>query len=202
MRRRALLATALTATSPVIAGCGSSDSRTEHTNPMITQQDNDNAKFLEFRGDSMEFATVYVDPNVEHTPNTLFVAISHPKDTRLQSLTQRFVTPDSDGTGTQLYLSVQPPEEGEDSPNPPTSLSRDDSVVILEIDEFGPLADESVFIPLTIDYWPESASKLVIKNTVELIETEAPDHTHVLNGQLDFSITADMLADAERASHL
>lgn len=198
MRRRALLATALTASSTVLAGCGSTDSRTEHTNPTVTHEDQDTAKYLEFRADSTELATVGVDSNLEYTPNTLFVSISHRVDTRLQSLTQRFATPDSDGT--QLRLSVQPPAESTDSPNPPTSLSRDDSAVVLEVDEFGALADESVFIPLTIDHWPESASQLGIETTVELTETEAPDHTHVLNGQLDFSVTADILANDSTAT--
>jgi len=156
MRRRRFLATALTATSTVFAGCGLPNSRTEHTNPTVTHEDHDNAKYLEF------------------PPDTLFVSISHRVDTRLQSLTQRFMTPDSDGT--QLRLSVQVPEDG-DSPNPPISLSRDEGAAVLGVDEFGALADESVFMTLTINYWPESARRLVVENTVELIETETPDHT-------------------------
>ena len=189
MRRRGFLATALTATSTAIAGCGLPDSRTEHTNPTVTHDDHDNAKYLEFRGDNTEFAIVGVDPNLDATPSGLFVSISHRVDTRLQSLTQRFVTPDSDGA--QLRLSVQPPEDGE-SPNPPISLSRDDSAAVLVVDEFGALADESVFITLSISHWPESARRLVVENTMELIETEAPDHTHILNGQLEFSVAADI----------
>jgi hypothetical protein len=189
MRRRAFLATALTATSTVIAGCGSTNSRTEHTNPTVTHDDHDNAKYLEFRGDNTEFAIVGVDPNIDPMPSSLFISVSHPEDTRLQSLKQRFATPDSDGT--PLRLSVQP-SEGNGSLNLPVSLSQDKRVAVLEVDEFGAIADETVFITLTISHWPESARRLTVENTVELIETEAADHTHVLNGQLEFSFDADI----------
>ncbi|WP_257628989.1 hypothetical protein [Haloplanus salinarum] len=123
------------------------------------------------------------------TPRSLFISISHRVDTRLQSLTQRFVTPDSNGT--PIRLSVQPPEDNE-SPNLPISLSQNERGAVLEVDEFGTLADESVFITLTISHWPKSARGLVIENTVELIETEAPDHTAVLNGQLEFNADSDI----------
>lgn len=188
MRRRTFLATGLTVASTGIAGCSLSDSRTEHTNPTVTHDDHDNAKYLDFRSDDTEFAIVGVEPNLAATPSSLFVSISHRVDTRLQSLTQRFVTPDS--TEAQLRLSVHPPEDGE-SPNPPISLSQEEGAAVLEADEFGALADESVFMTLTVTHWPESARRLVVENTLELTETEAPDHTHVLDGNLEFTVDAD-----------
>jgi hypothetical protein len=197
MRRRAFLATALTATSTIIAGCGSTDSRTEHTNPTVTHDDHDNAKYLEFYADNTELTIVGVDPNINATPGSLFVSVSHPENTRLRRLTQRFVTPDSDGA--QLRLSVQPPGDS-DSPNPPISLSQDERVAVVEVEDFGALADESVFITLTISHWPESARGLVVENTVELTRTETPDYTHVLNGQLEFSVVADIRANDSTAN--
>lgn len=181
MRRRAILASALTAASPVIAGCNSGDSRIEHTDPTVESDDQDDAKYLEFRGDGTALATVGVDPNLDPTPSALFVSISHPEDTRLESLTQRFAAPDGDGTPPELSLRAS--DEGDDIPHPPVSLSRDGEAAVVDVDGFGDLADETVFIPLTVTRWPESAHRLVVESTVEM---GADDHTHVLDGRLEF----------------
>jgi hypothetical protein len=186
MRRRAFLASALTA-STIIAGCGSADSRSEHTSPTVENDDRDNAKYLEFRGDDAELATVGVDPGTNPVPRTLFVSISHPEDTRLQSLTQRFAAPDGDGTPPRLSLRTS--SEGTDIPHPSVALFQDGRAAVVEVERFGELADESVFLPLTVTRWPESARRLVVESTVELVETGAADHTHVLNGRLEFDLS-------------
>ena len=197
MRRRAFLASALTATSTIIAGCGSADSRIEHTNPTVENDDQDNAKYLAFHGDGAELATVGVDPNMDPVSRTLFVSISHPEDTQLQSLTQRFAAPDSDGTPPQLSLHAS--SEGDDIPHPSVSLFQDGMAAVVEVDQFGELADESVFIPLTVTRWPESARRLVVESTVELVEMGAADHTHVLDGQLEFEFSDQNEADGRTA---
>ncbi|MFT4884822.1 MAG: hypothetical protein ACI8U4_002340 [Natronomonas sp.] len=181
MRRRAFLASTLTATSTVIAGCNSDDSRTEHTDPTVESDDGDDAKYLEFHGDETVLATVGVDPNLNPTPSALFVWISHPEDTRLESLTQRFAA--SGGDGGPPELSVRASDESDDIPHPPVSLSRDGGAAVVEVDEFGDLADETVFIPLAVTRWPEAAHGLVVESTVEM---RADDHTHVLDGRLEF----------------
>lgn len=184
MRRRAFVASALTAPSTLIAGCGSADSRIEHTDPTVANDDDDNAKYLEFHEDGAALAVVGVDPEMNPMPRTLFVSISHSVDTRLQSLTQRFVAPDSDGTPPQL--SVKPSSSGDNIPHPSLSRFQDGKAAVVEVDGFGEFADESVFIPLTVTRWPESACSLVVESTVELVEMAAADHTHVLDGRLGF----------------
>jgi hypothetical protein len=189
MRRRAFLASALTAASTTVAGCGSADSRTEHTDPAVKHDDHDAAKYLTFGGDDTELATVGVDPNPRPLPKALFVSISHTEDTRLQSLTQRFTAPDGDGPPPQL--AVRDSSESNDVPHPPVSLSQDGAAAVVDVDEFGDLADETVFVPLTVTRWPESARRLVVENTAELVETGGADHTHVLEGRLEFEFATD-----------
>lgn len=189
MRRRAFLASALTATSTTIAGCGSNESRTEHTNPTLKTDDQDEAKYLEFHGDGTNLATVGVDPNVDPLPRTLAISISHPEDTELQSLTQRFAAPDSDERPPELAL--QGPFEGDHRPHPSVSLYEEKNAAVLEVHRFGEIADETVFIYLPVTRWPESARRLVVESTVELIETGGADHIHVLDGELEFEFSAD-----------
>lgn len=188
MRRRAFLASALTAPSITIAGCSSVGPRTEHTDPTVEADDHDDAKYLGFHGDGAELATVGVDPDLAPLPKTLFVSISHREGTDLQSLTQRFVAPDGEGPPPQL--SVQASSEGDDIPHPPVSLSEDGMAAVVDVDQFGDLADETVFVPLTVTRWPESARRLVAESTVELVERGTVDHTHVLDGRLQFEFDA------------
>ncbi|WP_178916043.1 hypothetical protein [Natronomonas gomsonensis] len=189
MRRRPFLASALTVTSTIIAGCGSVGSRTEHTDPTVEHDDHDDAKYLKFHGDGSELTTVGVDPNFAPLPKNLFVSISHREDTELRSLTQRVVAPDGDGTPPQL--SVQDSSESNDVPHPPVSLSQDGTAAVVAVEEFGDLADETVFIPLAVTRWPESARRLVVESTVELVETGTFENTHVLDGELEFEFTAE-----------
>ncbi|WP_439028701.1 hypothetical protein [Haloarchaeobius sp. DT45] len=186
MRRRAFLASALTATSTTIAGCGSVGSRTEHTDPTVKTDTNprDNAKYLEFHDDGADLAIVGVDPTMETPPRKIAISISHPDDTELQSLTQRFVAPGGDGPLPQF--SFQGPFQGDHRPHPSVSLFQEGKAAVLEVHRFGELADETVFMFLTVTRWPESARRLVVDSTVELVETGAVDHTHVLDGELEF----------------
>jgi hypothetical protein len=190
MRRRAFLVSALTATSTIIAGCNSGDSRIEHTDPTVESDDQDDAKYLEFRGDGAELATVGVDPDLNPTPSALFVSISHPEDTRLESLTQRFAAPDGDGTPPELSLRAS--DEGDDIPHPPVTLSQDGEAAVAKVDGFGDFADETAFIPLAVTRWPESAHRLVVESTVVM---GADDNTHVLDGQFEFEFAAETEAD-------
>ncbi|QLD85276.1 hypothetical protein HWV23_05890 [Natronomonas halophila] len=186
MRRRAFLASALTAASTIAAGCGAVESRTEHTDPTIKTDDNprDNAKYLEFRGESGELATVGVDPRFDPLPSNLFTTISHREDTELQSLTQRFAAPDGDGTPPRL--SLRGPFMGDREPHPSVSLYREGAAAVVEVHRFGELADETVFIDLPVTRWPESARRLVVESTVELTEPGLTDRTHVLDGRFEF----------------
>lgn len=191
MRRRALLASALTAASTVTAGCSSVQPRTEYTDPTVNTSDEpqDDEKYLEFHHDGTEIATLGADPNFDPLPNDFFTWISHTEDTELQSLTQRFVASNSDGTPPQL--SPQTSSEGDNIPHPSVSLSQDGMAAVMKVDQFGKFADETVFIPLTVTRWPESARRLVVENTVELVERGLPDRTYVLDGQLEFEFTAE-----------
>jgi hypothetical protein len=195
MRRRAFLASALTAASTVAAGCGAVESRTEHTDPTVMTDDNprDDAKYLEFRGDGGRLATVGVDPRFAPLPRYFFTSISHPEDTELRSLTQRFVPLGGDGTPPRL--SLQGPFMGDHKPYPSVSLFREGKVAVVEVHRFGELADETVFIELPVTRWPESARRLVVQSTVELVEPGLPDRTHVLDGQFEFEFTAESEAD-------
>jgi hypothetical protein len=191
MRRRAFLASALTAASTVAAGCGAVESRTEHTDPIVKPSDNprDDEKYLEFRGDGGGLATVGVDPRFSPLPNHFFTWISHPEDTELRSLTQRFVPLGGDGTPPRL--SLQGPFMGDYKPHPSVSLFREGAAAVVEVHRFGELADETVFIELPVTRWPESARRLVVQSTVELVEPGLPDRTHVLDGQLEFEFTTE-----------
>ena len=191
MRRRALLASALTAASITAAGCSAVDSRTEHTDPTVKTDDNprDNAKYLEFREDGAHLATVGVDPRFDPLPTHLHTSISHSEDTELQSLTQRFVALGGDGTPPRL--SLQGPFMGDHKPHPSVSLFREGTAAVVEIHRFGEIADETVFIDFPVTRWPESARRLVIESTVELAEAGLIDQTHVLEGRLQFGFTGE-----------
>lgn len=190
MRRRALLASALTAATTVTAGCGAVEPRTEHRNPVVSTSDNprDDEKYLEFQHDSNELATVGVDPRFAPLPEHFHAWVSHTEDTELQSLTQRFVALDGDGTPPQL--SLQGPFMGDDKPHPSVSLFRDGRAAVVEVHRFGELANETVFIDFPVIQWPESARRLVVKSTVELVQSGLPDRTHILDGQLEFELDA------------
>jgi hypothetical protein len=186
MRRRAFLASALTAASTTAAGCSAVDSRTEHTNPTVQTDDNprDNGKYLEFRGEGGDLATVGVDPKCSPLPRFFFTSISHPEDTELRSLTQRFVALGGDGTPPRV--SLQGPFMGDYKPHPSVSLFQDGRAAVVEVHRFGELANETVFIELPVARWPESARRLVVQSTVELVAPGLTDRTHVLDGQLEF----------------
>ena len=195
MRRRAFLTSALTAASTTAAGCSAVESRTEHTDPTVKTDDNprDDGKYLEFRGDGGDLATVGVDPRFAPLPNHFHTSISHSEDTELQSLTQRFVALGGDGTPPRL--SLQGPFMGDHEPHPSVSLFREGTAAIVEVHRFGEIADETVFIDLPVTRWPESARRLVVETTVELVEPGLPERTHVLDGQLEFEIPAETGSD-------
>ncbi|WP_369335364.1 hypothetical protein [Halostella sp. PRR32] len=199
MRRRAFLASALTAASTIVAGCSSTGSRTEYTDPTVKADDNprDNAKYLEFRGNDVDLATVGVDPRFAPLPSTLRTTISHREDTKLQSFTQRFIAPD--GGETPPQVSLRGPFMGDHSPHPSVSLFRDGMAAVVKVHRFGELADETAFIDLSVTQWPESARQLVVENTVELTEPGLTDRTYVLDGQLEFEFTAETEAGERTA---
>jgi len=204
MRRRAFLASALTAASTLTAGCSSLSPRTEHTDPAVESDDNprDRGKYLQFDrdgddGDDGDLATVGVDPTSGPLPRPLAVSISHTENTELRSLTQRFTAPDGDGTPPKL--SLRGPFEAGHSPHPSVSLFRDETAAVVEVHRFGELADETAFINLAVTEWPDSARRLVVDSTAELVETGAFEHTHVLDGELAFEFFAETEADGETA---
>jgi len=199
MRRRAFLASALTAASTTAAGCNAVESRTEHTDPAVQTDDNprDNGKYLEFRADGTNLATVGVDPRFSPLPDHFYTSISHPQGTELQSLTQRFVALGGDGTAPQL--SLQGPFMGDHRPHPTVSLFREGTAAVVEVHRFGEIADETVFIDLPVADWPESARRLVVESTVELAEAGLADRTHVLDGALEFEFTAETEAGERTA---
>jgi hypothetical protein len=149
----------------------------------------DNAKYLKYRRDDAELASVGVDPEPNALPRDLAISISHSEDTELQSLTQRFAAPDGDGTPPQL--SLQGPFEGDYRPHPSVSLFQEGIAAVVEVHRFGELADETAFISLAVTRWPESARRLVVDSTVELVERGPFDRTHVLNGELEFEFAAE-----------
>jgi hypothetical protein len=143
--------------------------------------------YLRFHDDGTRLAPVGVDPYITSQPSALGISISHRPDTRLQSLTQRVTAlgtaPDDEDSPVELSPSSENP------PRVPVSLSRDGTAAIVEVDQFGDLADETVFIALTVTQWPESGGSLAVESTVELVRTDSPDHTHVLTGSLEFNFT-------------
>jgi len=191
MRRRALLVSALTAASSVTAGCSAVKTRTECTNPVKKTTDNprDDGKYLEFPGNGGNLAVVGVDPRSAPLPEHFHTWVSHTENTELQSLTQRFVALGGDGTPPQL--SLEGPFMGDSKPHPSVSLFRDGRAAVVEVHRFGELADETAFIHFPVIRWPESSGRLVVQNTVELAQSELPDQTHVLDGQLEFEFTAE-----------
>lgn len=196
MRRRAFLASALAAVSTT-SGCSAVESRTEYADPAVKTDSSsrDNEKYLEFRGDDTDLATVGVDPRFAPLPNHFHTWISHREDTELQSLTQRFVALGGDGTPPRL--SLQGPFMGDHRPHPSVSLFREGRAAVVEVHRFGEIADETVFIDLPVVQWPESAHRVVVENTVELVESGLTDRTHVLDGQLEFKFSAET-EDGER----
>lgn len=191
MRRRAFLASALTAASTTVAGCNAVEPRTEHSNPAVKTEDNarDNGKYLDFHDGGENLATVGVDPRFAPLPSNLLTWISHRDTTELQSLTQRVAVPDGDGTPPQL--SLQGPFMGDREPHPSVSLYREGAAAVVEVHRFGELADETVFMGLSVTRWPETARRLVVESTVELTEEGLPDRTHVLDGRLEFEFTTE-----------
>jgi hypothetical protein len=186
MRRRRFLASALTAASITAAGCSAVGSRAEHTGPTVKADDNprDNAKYLEFREDGTALATVGVDPRFAPLPDHFHTSISHPEETELQSLTQRFVALGGDGTPPRL--SLQGPFMGDHEPHPSVSLFREGRAAVVDVHRFGEIANETVFVDLPVARWPESARRLVVESSVELVEPGLIDRTHVLDGELEF----------------
>jgi hypothetical protein len=195
MRRRAFLASALTVASTTAAGCSAVESRTEHSDPTVKPDDNpqDDGKYLQFREDDTDLATVGVDPRLAPLPDHFHTSISHPEDTELQSLTQRFVALGGDGTPPQI--SLQGPFMGDHEPHPSVSLSRKGTAAVVDVHRFGELADETVFIDLPVTRWPESARQLVVESTVELVKPGLTDQTHILEGQLEFEFTVENETD-------
>ncbi|GAA0519153.1 hypothetical protein SAMN04488066_12247 [Halorubrum aquaticum] len=191
MRRRAFLASALTAASTTAAGCSAVEPRIEHADPTVQTDDDprDDGKYLEFRGDGDDLATVGVDPRFTPLPKHFHTSISHPEGTELQSLTQRFVALGGDGTPPRV--SLQGPFMGDHEPHPSVSLFREGTAAVVEVHRFGEIADETVFIDLPVTRWPESAHRCVVENTVELVEPGLTDRTHVLDGRLEFEIPTD-----------
>lgn len=186
MRRRRFLASALTAASITAARCSAVGSRTEHTDPTVKADDNprDNAKYLEFREDGTALATVGVDPRFAPLPDHFHTSISHPEETELRSLTQRFVALGGDGTPPRL--SLQGPFMGDHEPHPSVSLFREGRAAVVDVHRFGEIANETVFVDLPVARWPESARRLVVESSVELVEPGLIDRTHVLDGELEF----------------
>ncbi|WP_324761090.1 hypothetical protein [Haloarcula montana] len=191
MRRREFLASALTALPTTVSGCSAIGSRTEHTDPAVKTDDNpqDDGKYLEFYEDGTNLATVGVDPRFAPLPDHFHTSISHPEGTELRSLTQRFVALGGDGTPPRV--SLQGPFMGDHEPHPSVSLFREGTAAVVEIHRFGEIADETVFIDLPVTRWPESASRLIVESTVELLEPGITDRTHVLDGQLEFDLPAE-----------
>jgi hypothetical protein len=186
MRRRAFLASTLSATTAALAGCSALQRRTEHSDPTVFPDDNprDDGKYIEFSEDGRELATLGVDPAFDPQPRTLHTSISHTQDTELRSLTQRIVAPDGDVSPPEL--SLQGPFMGDHEPHPAVSLYRDGRAAVVEVHRFGEIADETVFMTLSVTDWPSDKPRLVVGNTVELVEPGLPDRTHVLEGQLTF----------------
>jgi hypothetical protein len=60
--------------------------------------------------------------------------------------------------------------------------------VVVEVHQFGEIADESAFITLPVG-WPETARRLVVDCSVALKQTGVVGRRHVLEGQLDFEFT-------------
>ncbi|GAA0663352.1 hypothetical protein ACFQDG_16445 [Natronoarchaeum mannanilyticum] len=195
MRRRAFLASALTAGTSITAGCGFIESRTEHTDPTVELDDNpqNNTKYLVFRKDGADLATVGVSPPGSSEPSEFGASVSHGVDTELQSLTQRFSTPDSDETPPKIAL--QGPFMDDYGPPPSVSVFRDNTAAVVKVHRFGGLADETVYINLLVTRWPASAHRLVVESSVELVEPGLTDQTHVLDGQLEFKVTTETEAD-------
>lgn len=210
MHRRAYLLSALTAASTITAGCGSpagdnsaseddapsesgpTESRIEHTDPTTVGDNNgrrDIEKYLQFHGDGINLPTVGIDPGGGFPPSNFLTTISHNENTELRSLTQRFTL--SDGDGSPLRLSGQASFTGDPDPRPSVSVSGDGQTAVVDVQQFGDLADETVFMNLSVADWPESARRLVVKNTVELVETNSLNQRHVLKGQLEFEFTAE-----------
>jgi len=191
MRRRALLASGLTAVTTVTAGCSAVERRTEHAEPTVKTSDNprDDETYLEFPGDGRELAVVGVDPKFAPSPEHFHTWVSHAEDTELQSLTQRFVALDGDGTPPQL--SLQGPFMGDSKPHPSVSLFRDGRAAVVEVHRFGELADETAFIDVPVVQWPESARRLVVESTAELVQPGLLERTHVLDGRLEFEFSSE-----------
>ncbi len=186
MRRRAFLAAALTATTAALAGCSALQPRTEHTDPAVVPDDNprDDGKFLEFSGDGTELATLGVDPWFDPQPTTLHTSLWHREGTEIESLTQRIVA--AEGTGSPPKLALEGPFMGDHEPHPAVSLYRDGAAAVVEVHRFGEIADETAFMTLLVTDWPSETNRLVVENTVELVEPGLRDRTHVLNGRLEF----------------
>ena len=186
MRRRAFLASALTATTAALAGCSALQRRTEHSDPTVIPDDNprDDGKYLEFTGDGPELATLGVDPAFDPQPTTLHTSISHRQDTELRSLIQRIVAPEGDGSPPAL--SLQGPFMGDHEPHPSVSLYRDGGAAVVEVHRFGEIAHETAFMTLLVTDWPSESRHLVVENTVDLVEPGLQDRTHVLEGRLEF----------------
>ena len=195
MNRRGFLASALTGACSVFAGCNVAESRTEHTDPTLQVNEGpssegptgDTEMYLRFDDGGTKLATVGVDPHITSQPSALRISISHRPDTRLQLLTQRVTALNTVPDGAESPVELSP--SSENPPRVPVSLSRDGTAAIVEVDQFGDLADETVSIPLTVTRWPESGDSLAVESTVELVKTDSPDHTHVLTGSLEFNFT-------------
>lgn len=191
MRRRAFLVSALTVTSTTAGGCSAVGLRAEHTDPTVTAEDNlrDDGKYLQFREDGTDLATVGVDPTFGPLPKHFSTSISHPDHTELQTLTQRFVALGGDGTPPRLAL--QGPFMGDHEPHPTVSLFQEGSAAVVDVHRFGELADETVFLGLPVTHWPESASRLVVESTVELAGAGLTGRTDVLKGQIEFDLPVE-----------
>ncbi len=193
MRRRAFLASAMTAASSITAGCSFIESRTEHTDPTVEIDDDQNMKYLVFREDRGDLATLGVAPPESPAPSEFGTTISHGWDTELQSLTQRFAVPDSERPPPRIAL--QGPFMDDHGSHPSVSVFWDSKAAVVKVHRFGGLADETVHIKLLVTRWPESARRLVVESTLELVEPGLTDQTHVLDGRLEFEVTTKTEAE-------
>ncbi|WP_206424992.1 hypothetical protein [Halosimplex salinum] len=187
MRRRAFLAAA-TAGLIGTAGCEEAVVRRAVSDPergIERRREGAVRRYLDFRTDDETLVWIEMALLRGTAPFDFDVDLSHRDGTELTNLRLRFRTP-TDESAEPVGVALEAPLAGDSPPTPSVSLyhSGEGAGTVVEVDEFGALADETVGLECLVTPRSETATTLAVDVTAEV---DGPlGGAYSLDGRLEF----------------